>query len=258
MPRLGQSQNVRGLGTLDPRAKVISAILLVITISLLPIGSWLAYLLIYGLVVVLTWIARLRLPWLWRRSLLAIPFFIPALFLPFVVPGPSWLELPITGWQMSVPGSVQAGSLVLRTWIAVQIFILLMGIMPVRDFLWTLEALKLPSILVEIIAFAYRYLQVLSSEAQRMATARRARQTSDGIGAVPFAFHLRSLGGFFGSLLLRGLERSERVYSAMLARGYDGSTRSVAYYQWGARDSLVVIISLSLMAGMILLSGDIG
>lgn len=247
-----------GIGRLDPRAKIISALLLVLTISLLPPGSWRAYALLYALVLVLALSARLSLPWLWRRSLLALPFLFTALFLPFVVPGETLFILPGLGWPISRPGAVQAGSLILRTWIAVQVFILLMGMTSIRHFLWGLEALKLPPILVEIIAFAYRYLQVLGSEAQRMATARRARLTrSTGAGA-PFNFHLRSLGGFFGSLLLRGLERSERVYSAMLARGYDGVTRSIEYFHWSISDSIAVIATLLLMVGLLVLSEVMG
>jgi cobalt/nickel transport system permease protein len=73
----------------------------------------------------------------------------------------------------------------------------------------------------------YRYLGTLRDEAERLLRARTARS-----GALPghksggrIAWRARAAGGMVGNLFLRSYERSERVYAAMLARGYDGRMR---------------------------------
>jgi cobalt/nickel transport system permease protein len=57
-----------------------------------------------------------------------------------------------------------------------------------------------------------------------------------------------------GSLFLRSLDRSERVYGAMAARGYDGEMRTYSTFQMSGADwisligfSLLILGSLSLM-----------
>jgi cobalt/nickel transport system permease protein len=55
-----------------------------------------------------------------------------------------------------------------------------------------------------------------------MATARRAR-TFGRRGVLSWSL----LGGLIGMLFLRTFERAERVHDAMIARGWDGSIRSL-------------------------------
>ena len=56
-----------------------------------------------------------------------------------------------------------------------------------------------------------------------------------------------------GSLFLRSIERSERIYDAMLARGYDGEVRSLGSPSLHPRDVLVALpVALTLVAVQIL------
>ena len=92
------------------------------------------------------------------------------------------------------------------------------------DIIHTLEHLRVPSILTTIIAFLYRYLFVLADEVFRLLRARESRSagaagTRSG-GSV--AWRAEVAGNMAGQLFLRSYERSDRVYNAMLARGYTG------------------------------------
>ena len=78
---------------------------------------------------------------------------------------------------------------------------------------------RLPALFLEILAFLYRYLFVVIDEGQRMGRARRAR--SPGRVRRP----LRTASAMIASLASRSYERSQRVYLAMTARGYDGRPR---------------------------------
>ena len=78
-----------------------------------------------------------------------------------------------------------------------------------------LDRLRCPAVLTQIATFMLRYLDVLSGEARRMRVARAPRATHV----------LWQLGGFaagVGALFVRAFERGERVYLAMVSRGYTG------------------------------------
>ena len=80
--------------------------------------------------------------------------------------------------------------------------------------------------MVAIISFMYRYLAVLSDEATRMSRARASRSAQpDGKGGGSIVWRARVTGSMVGSLFLRSYERSERIYAAMQARGFEGEFR---------------------------------
>jgi len=82
-----------------------------------------------------------------------------------------------------------------------------------------LQSLKCPRVLVQMVLFTYRYIYVFMDDMKTLNVAMRAR------GFVPKS-NLRTmsiLGGYLGTLLVRSFERTERIYKAMLSKGYDGS-----------------------------------
>jgi cobalt/nickel transport system permease protein len=99
----------------------------------------------------------------------------------------------------------------------------LMSVVPFDRLLATLRGLGVPAILLAILAFMYRFLFVLCNELDTMRAARRAR-TFDRAGIV---FRWRVGAQMIGMLLIRSLGRSERVYGAMCARGWDGKLRTL-------------------------------
>lgn len=226
---------------LDPRAKVIGTLLFVLAVSLLPEGAWLGFLVLYLGWLFLIALARVPLSLMLRRSLWALPFLLAALILPFTTAGSPVLRVPLLGWNATELGLVRGGSLALRTWISVQGFLLLAATTTTEDLLWALQSMRLPGLLVTIIGFSYRYLQLLSGEAIRMLRARRSRRAGRPQRAA-LRLQVRSMGGLIGSLFLRALERSERVYAAMLSRGYRGDIRRLETRRWSLRDLLSVLL----------------
>lgn len=90
-----------------------------------------------------------------------------------------------------------------------------------------LQRLRCPSIIVQMLLFSYRYVFVFLSELQRMDIAMRAR------GFIPRSntATLRTYGHFVGSLLVRSFERTERIFKAMLSKGYTGKLHSLVDFQ---------------------------
>jgi cobalt/nickel transport system permease protein len=83
-----------------------------------------------------------------------------------------------------------------------------------------LERMRAPRLLTLIAGFMYRYLFVIGGEVRRMRVALAAR------GYRPrHALQAAAIGRVATALFLRTYDRGERVYVAMLARGYSAPTR---------------------------------
>jgi cobalt/nickel transport system permease protein len=245
---LGGSSSIQRL---DPRAKVAGTLLFVACASLLPDGSWIGFGLLYLGWLGLVNLARVPLAILVRRSLWAAPFLLAGLVVPFATAGRPVLQIPLLGWTATAAGLVRGATLVVRTWISIQGFLLLAATTPPEDLFWSLQAFRFPKLLAGIILFSYRYLAVLMDEGTRMVRARRSRSAGPP-SSVPLSFRVRSMGGLVGSLFLRALERSERVYAAMLSRGYDGQVRVFHVHKWRRRDSAALGLHALLLAALVL------
>jgi cobalt/nickel transport system permease protein len=234
---------------LDPRVKVLLALLFVLTVSLTPPGAWAAFAVYLALILAGTLAAKLPVTFTLRRSYVILPFALAAMTVPFITPGPVIYEIPLLGWTISDPGLIRFLSILLRMWLAVQGVILLMATTRFSDLLWGLHSLRFPSQLVGTIGFMYRYLFVLADEALRMIRARAARSPQPAHAPKPpLAWQGRVAGSMVGNLFLRSLERSERVFAAMSSRGYDGRVRSLSSFRMGSLDWI------SLLGGMLFLA----
>jgi cobalt/nickel transport system permease protein len=230
---------------LDPRVKVMLAFGVILAISLMAEGAWVAFGFVFLLLLLCSAQSELGPTFAVRRSYVAIPFMLAALAVPFTVSGPLLMELPLLGWRISEPGAVRFLSILARSWLAVQTAVLLTATTRFPDLMWALGALRLPRTLVSTITFMYRYLFVLADEANRMLRARAARSVSSFQGRRPsVAWQGRVAGSMVGSFFLRAMERSERIYAAMLARGYDGHMRSVGEFNMRSQDWWMLTLPL--------------
>lgn len=78
--------------------------------------------------------------------------------------------------------------------------------------------LGLPAALSQMILLCHRYIFVFQQEMQRMQRSMRVRGFTPRTNLAT----LRTMGAAFGMLFIRSFERTERVYEAMLSRGYQG------------------------------------
>ncbi|HVO68444.1 MAG TPA: cobalt ECF transporter T component CbiQ [Aggregatilineaceae bacterium] len=216
------------LHQLDPRVKVVMILVLITGIVLTPERAWPAYPLLWALIGALAAVGRLGVRRVARMGGLALPFTLAAATLLFTLPGRP--VVTVLGLTISDAGLARFLSIVLKSWLAVQSALILSMTTSFTDLLWAFSSLRVPRVLVAIISFMYRYLFTLQDEAQRLMRARAARSGTvtgrkSGGGLV---WRARVAGHMVGSLFLRSYERSERVYAAMLARGYTGQMRMIS------------------------------
>src|SRR5512143_3217725 len=124
--------------------------------------------------------------------------------------------------------------------------ILLVSVTVFPKVIHALNHLRVPTIITVIISFLYRYLFVLTDEVMRMLRARQARSAAaPGIrsgGSVPWRAQIA--GHMAGQLFLRSYERSDRIYNAMLSRGYKGELMTIHPHQFQRHDVMVGILSI--------------
>jgi cobalt/nickel transport system permease protein len=218
---------------LDPRIKLVLALAFIFTNAFLPVGAWPVYILMFSLILAVEILSELGVVYVLKRSVLALPFVLAALPLLFTVPGEALLSFSIGTWDLSISqaGLQRFASITLKSWISLQAAIVLASTTPFPDMLVAMRAIKIPRLLVSVFGLMWRYLFVLVDEALRLMRARTSRSgQSDQPGLKTggsLAWRGSVTGGMAGSLFLRGFERSDRIYMAMVSRGYDGEVRTL-------------------------------
>lgn len=234
---------------LDPRVKLVLTIAYILTAALTPAGAWPVYVLLLALALAIEILSGLGIRSVHRQALLALPFMLAALPMLFTVKGESVAS--IFGLTVSQAGLERFISIALKSWLSVQAAIVLAACTPFPDLLTAMRAVRIPRLLVALFGLMWRYLFVLADEALRLMRARASRSGQAGTGSGrtggSIAWRAKVAGGMAGNLFLRGLERSDRIYMAMLSRGYDGEIRSLPI------SSISVAHRLVLTGGLILL-----
>ncbi|MHB8892775.1 MAG: cobalt ECF transporter T component CbiQ [Candidatus Limnocylindrales bacterium] len=220
-------------------------------VSLLPMGSALAMLVIWLVLVACSATAGLGPFRLSRGAVVALPFTLAAFPLIFTIQeqviatvalGPLDLTISAEGLRRFL--TITAGS-----WLSVQVALLLAFTTPFHDLVDALRELRLPRILISIISFMYRYLAVLTDEGSRMLRARDARSAlGDGRGGGSIRWRATVTGRMVGSLFLRAYERSERIYAAMQARGFEGEFRHLRARSLARVEIIRLTVLLALLA----------
>ncbi|WP_433531755.1 cobalt ECF transporter T component CbiQ [Micromonospora sp. CA-263727] len=204
---------------LPPEVKIAAMVAFTIAVVATPreaIWAFGAYALLVAAVAAL---ARVDARWLLVRSTIELPFVLFAVALPFLGAGE---RVEVLGLGLSVDGLYGGWNIVAKGTLGVWASLLLAATTTTRDLIVGLDRLRCPQILTQIATFMLRYLDVLVGEARRMRIARVSR------GDDPrFLWQLRGFAAGIGALFLRAYERGERVYLAMLSRGYTGRMPTV-------------------------------
>ncbi|BAU08089.1 energy-coupling factor transporter transmembrane component T family protein [Fischerella sp. NIES-3754] len=121
----------------------------------------------------------------------------------------SLMALPL-GWE-------RASFLLVRSLVCLLTMNSFLLTLPPHSFGIALKALPVPGGLKQSLLLSGQYVEILLAEVQRMQRAAQLRGLSGPAGWLRYAS-----AAMIGSLYLRSLERAERVYAAMVVRGYTG------------------------------------
>ncbi|MFE5811308.1 cobalt ECF transporter T component CbiQ [Streptomyces sp. NPDC056491] len=200
---------------LPPHCKLAATLAFVVVVVSTPREAVWAFGLYALLIAGVAAVARIPAGFLLRRLLIEIPFVAFAVLMPFVAEGE---QVQVLGMSLSVSGLWGAWNVLAKGTLGVAASVLLASTTELRALLLGLQRLKLPPLLVQIASFMIRYGDVIGGELRRMSIARRSR----GFEARGIR-HWGVLAKTAGALFIRSYERGERVYLAMVSRGYTGS-----------------------------------
>jgi cobalt/nickel transport system permease protein len=162
---------------------------------------------------------------IFKKLLVILPFVIGiGIFNPlfdaqtYIVIG----EIPISG------GWISFAALIIKCSLTVLAGLLLIATTGIEKIAAALRKLLIPKIFVTQLLLTYRYISVLLEEAARIMKAYHLRAPMEkGIS-------FKVIGSLLGQMLLRAFDRANRVYNAMILRGFDGE------YAFGVHDKLSI------------------
>ena len=223
---------------LDPRAKILGLAGITVVAVSTPLSAWPAFAACAAALAAIAATARVGPRLVWSRVRVVLPLVVfAAAFVPFVRGGPAVQVGPVA---LSEAGLATFALVTAKATIGAVGAVLLGATTSFPDVLHGLERLRAPRLLVVIAAFMYRYVFVIADEAGRMRAGLAAR-----------AYRPRHLGqaGALGrlvtALFLRSYERGERVYLAILARGYAGAMPRLGVLAFRRADT-VFLVALAL------------
>jgi cobalt/nickel transport system permease protein len=208
-----------GVRDVDPRVRIVVAMAFAIVVVALDDIRVLGV----ALALAMASAAAMRLPLaptLRRAAAMDGFIVVMLLMLPFTVAGePIFTIGPLTA---SREGLWQAVAIALKANAIVLLLLALVGTMNATILGQALRRLGAPAVLIHLLFFTVRYIEVLGREYHRTRLAMKARAFRPRSDLHTW----RSFGYLIGMLLVRSLERAERILAAMKCRGFDGRLHS--------------------------------
>ncbi|MEW5422867.1 cobalt ECF transporter T component CbiQ [Amorphus sp. 3PC139-8] len=233
-----------GIDAIDPRTRVVAAVMFAIAVVALHDLAALACALLAA--VGMMAFARLPVGQTLKRMAMMDGFIIVMLaMLPFTVPGdPIFVVFGLTAsWQ----GLWQAVEIALKANAVILALMALVGSMEPVTLGHALHRLKVPDNLVYLLMFTVRYVEVLQSEYLRLRVAMKARGFKAGNNRHTY----RSIGYLVGMMLVRAIERSERILAAMRCRGFTGRIPLIDELAFTHRDLAFSLVFAVVVAGIV-------
>ncbi len=233
----------------DPRFKIATLGILIVSIALLKTIPMALVALIVAAIVI--GMSALPLHFISNGLSFILVFLVPFFFImPFSYPGEPAFH--VLGLPFAWEGLRYATLIFSKALAIVLVSFSIFGTSRFDVSMIALQKLRCPKVIVQMLLFTYRYTHVFLEEMHRMHTSMHSR----GFVAGANAQTLRIYGNFIGTLLVRSFERTDRVYKAMLSKGYQGELHSMVKFKSSFQDILkgLFVIGLSFA----LLSSDFG
>ena len=205
------------LHELSPQLKILATLLIVISIAFSKIINPFQIISHAVIVFLIIRISNIPLKTYLKRLTLDIPFILFALFLPFLSSGNNDMVFTLFSFEVYRTGLLEMFAILFKATAGLSMGIVLTATTTNIELIYGLQKLKLPLIIIAIMSFAIRYIDVFIDEFKRVKISMQSRgYIEKGIKTLlPIAYAS-------GAMLIRGYERGERVYLSMISRGFTG------------------------------------
>jgi len=255
------------LQSLDPRAKLISILVLIFATSL--IGDLRVLTFVYLFTLLLAASSKIGIWFFFKRVWLFIPIFagiiaIPTIFNVFL-PGDPLIQVAYLGpgahlGPLALPDSIYithqgtkaATIFTVRVAACVSAVVLLFLTTPQQVLFKSLRTVGVPKVYVLTMEMAYRYIFLLMELVREMYTAKKART----IKARGMFEEQKWVGGRIGYTLIRSLDMSEKVHMAMVSRGFSGDVKIMQDFRMQNRDYIAGAVAIALAIVLVMISNS--
>ncbi len=221
------------LHRIDPRVKLITTVAFIATVVSFNKYAVLDLIPFFSFPIILIILGGLPAGYIFKKVLLISPFAVlVGIFNPVFDRS---IICQIGSIDIS-GGWVSFISILLRFVLTVTSALALVALTGFNSVYLALERFRVPRPFIVQLLFLYRYMFVLTEESDRMVRARAMRSFSGR------AMRFKTFVSLIGHLLLRTLDRAERVYRAMCCRGFDGHIRIMRSLNISFRDAAFLII----------------
>lgn len=214
----------------DARVKTVFFFIAVVVFVSTPTKNFLTFAAYGTFLAVILALSKIPISFFIKRIVVIIPFVLAIGFFHL------FSNKPLTERVEFLSG------LFAKSMLSVSALVLLVSTTRFSKLLEALEALAVPEIFIKTIAFAYRYIFVLQDELMRMTQAAKARNF-----APKNLFKVKNFGWIISSFFIRSYERAEKIYLAMLGRGFDGKFSRARQAPIKFADALVGLFNFVLL-----------
>lgn len=256
------------LQSLDPRAKLVSILILIFATTL--IGDLRLLIFIYLLMLLFSYLSKIDILFFIKRVWLFIPIFSGIIVIPMIFnvffPGDPLIRLANFGSNPHMGPFLLPDSLyitrqglnaavifTIRVATCVSAAVLLFLTTPQPMLYKSLRTVGVPRIYVLTLEMTDRYIFLLMDLVREMHIAKKART----IKARGMFEEQKWVGGRIGYTLIRSLDMSEKVHKAMMSRGYNGEVKIMQEFKMRNRDYFSVVITVSMCIVLVLISHNI-
>jgi cobalt/nickel transport system permease protein len=205
----------------DPRAKIVALLIFLVAVATTRHAFAAAAACYMALLAaVLLW-ARLPLWSALARATVVLPFTLVFAII-----------------TLAAGDAERAGLLLGKSYLSALAVLALVSTTPLPQLLRGLEMLGVPRFLLMVAQFLYRYLFIISEEAQHMRVAAASRRTA---AKAPRAARFRAAAGALAVLFARSYARADAIHRAMLARGFQGRFRLLSVLKFGWADAVFLL-----------------
>ncbi len=207
--------------SIDPTMKLIASLIFIFGVLLMNQLSLL--ILCISLVLCCILFVQIPLGTIIKRLSAVLPFlFFMLLVVPFQLPGKPIFSISLGFIQLT---ATHAGLLFgLMLWLkslnSVMVLLLLTETTPLKELQQALYTLRVPDLILQTISFTFRYFIIIHQEFLRINRAQKARGFQKGKSLIN-TYTLKIIAQTIGHVFFRSLDRSERIYWSMAARGYN-------------------------------------
>ncbi len=236
---------------INPTMKLLAALIFIFGVVFINQLSLL--ILCIGVVLCCSLFLQVHINHIVKRLWIAFPFLLfMLLIVPFQIPGEPIFSVQLGFIQLTATHSGFSFGLILwlKSLNSIMILLLLTETTSLKELQKALHALHVPDLLLQTIAFTFRYFTIIHQEFLRIDRAQKSRGFRRGKSLMN-TYTLKIIAQTIGHVFFRALDRSERIYWAMAARGYNRNHNFPETTAFSCKDCGIAIASLSFTCFMI-------